>query len=243
MTDGPQGGPARNVVLVHGAYADGSSWSDVIPLLHRAGLTVTAVQNPLTSLSDDVAATRRALDRQDGATVLVGHSWAGTVITEAGDHPSVTALVYVAARAPDAGEDFTALAAQFPTPPANAGLVHNDGYAQLSESAFLEDFAGGVGEARARALYAVQGPIADDLFKARTTTAAWRDKPCYYSISRQDRTTAPELEQFLAERMNATTIEVDSSHLAMVTHPEAIADLIIMATHGTRSPAPNSTAR
>ncbi|MCZ7374183.1 alpha/beta fold hydrolase [Micromonospora sp. WMMC250] len=229
--------PASNVVLVHGAYADGSSWSDVIPILQRAGLTVTAVQNPLTTLADDVAATNRALDRQDGPTVLVGHSWAGTVISEAGNHPNVTALVYVAARAPDAGEDYAALAAQYPTPPANAGLVHHGGYGQLSEAAFLDDFAGGVDEVRARSLYAVQGPIADGLFKGRTTVAAWRDKPCYYSVSTQDRTTAPELERFLAERMNATTIEVESSHLAMVTHPETIADLIIMATRGTDSPA------
>lgn len=234
MSDTSPTRPARNVVLVHGAYADGSSWSDVIPLLQRAGLTVTAVQNPLTSLADDVAATKRALDRQDGPTVLAGHSWAGTVISEAGAHPEVSALVYVAARAPDAGEDYAALAAKYPTPPANAGLVHNDGYAQLSEKAFLEDFAGGVDPARARALYAVQGPIAGDLFSGRTTVAAWRDKPCYYSVSTQDRTTAPELERFLAERMNATTIEVESSHLAMVTHPETIADLILMATRGTR---------
>ncbi|MGW1451776.1 alpha/beta fold hydrolase [Micromonospora sp. NPDC002411] len=231
--------PASNVVLVHGAYADGSSWSDVIPILQRAGLTVTAVQNPLTSLADDVAATNRALDRQDGPTVLVGHSWAGTVISDAGNHPKVTALVYVAARAPDAGEDYAALAAQYPTPPANAGLLHHNGYAQLSETAFLEDFAGGVDEVRARSLYAVQGPIADGLFKGRTTVAAWRDKPCYYSVSTQDRTTAPELERFLAERMNATTIEVDSSHLAMLTHPETIADLIIMATRGARDPMPS----
>ncbi|MET7868051.1 alpha/beta fold hydrolase [Micromonospora taraxaci] len=231
--------PASNVVLVHGAYADGSSWSDVIPILQRAVLTVTAVQNPLTSLADDVAATNRALDRQDGPTVLVGHSWAGTVISDAGNHPKVTALVYVAARAPDAGEDYAALAATYPTPPANAGLVHHDGYAQLSEAAFLDDFAGGVDEVRARSLYAVQGPIADGLFKGRTTVAAWRDKPCYYSVSTQDRTTAPELERFLAERMNATTIEVESSHLAMVTHPETIADLIIMATRGARDPMPS----
>ncbi|MEU7655698.1 alpha/beta hydrolase [Micromonospora taraxaci] len=231
--------PASNVVLVHGAYADGSSWSDVIPILQRAGLTVTAVQNPLTSLADDVAATNRALDRQDGPTVLVGHSWAGTVISDAGNHPKVTALVYVAARAPDAGEDYAALAATYPTPPANAGLVHHDGYAQLSEEAFLDDFAGGVDGVRARSLYAVQGPIADGLFKGRTTVAAWRDKPCYYSVSTQDHTTAPELERFLAERMNATTIEVDSSHLAMVTHPETIADLIIMATRGARDPMPS----
>ncbi|WP_327038385.1 alpha/beta hydrolase [Micromonospora maris] len=234
MSDVSPPEPARNVVLVHGAYADGSSWSDVIPILQRAGLNATAVQNPLTSLADDVAATRRALDRQDGPTVLAGHSWAGTVITEAGDHPNVSALVYVAARAPDVGEDYAALAATYPTPPANAGLVHHDGFAQLSEEAFLADFAGGVDEARARALYAVQGPIAGDLFKARTTTAAWRDKPCYYSISILDRTTAPELERFLAQRMHATTIEVESSHLAMVTHPEAIADLILKAAQGTK---------
>ena len=221
--------PVRNVVLVHGAYADGSSWSDVIAILQRAAFTVTAVQNPLTSLADDVAATRRALDRQTGPTVLAGHSWGGTVISEAGNHANVAALVYVAARAPDAGEDYTALAARFPTPPASAGLVHSDGYAQLSEKAFLEDFAGRVDDIRARSLYAVQGPIADSLFASRTTVAAWRDKPCYYAISAQDRTTAPELERFVAQRMEATMIEVDSSHLAMITHPEVIADLIFAA--------------
>lgn len=229
MSDAQRAEPVGNVVLVHGAYADGSSWSEVIPILQQSGLNITAVQNPLTSLADDVAATRRALDRQDGPTVLVGHSWAGTVISEAGDHPKVSALVYVAARAPDAGEDFTALAAKFPTPPANAGLVHSDGFAQLSEEAFLDDFAGGVDRTRARALYAVQGPPAGTLFGSSTTTAAWRDKPCYYSISKRDRTTSPELERFLAQRMNATTIEVDTSHLAMITHPHAIADLILMA--------------
>ncbi|MDG4781287.1 alpha/beta hydrolase [Micromonospora sp. WMMD961] len=186
-----------------------------------------------------VRPTNRALDRQDGPTVLVGHSWAGTVISEAGNHPNVTALVYVAARAPDAGEDYAALATKYPTPPANAGLVHHGGYAQLGEAAFLDDFAGGVDEVRARSLYAVQGPIADGLFMGRTTVAAWRDKPCYYSVSTQDRTAAPELERFLAERMNATTTEVESSHLAMVTHPETIAGLIIMATRGADSAAPS----
>jgi pimeloyl-ACP methyl ester carboxylesterase len=220
---------AHNVVLVHGAYADGSSWSEVIPLLQQESLNVTAVQNPLTSLADDVAATRRILDAQDGPTVLVGHSWAGTVISEAGDDPKVTALVYVAARAPDAGEDFAALAANFPKPPANAGLVHLDGFERLSEKAFLEDFAGGVDPVHARALHAVQGTISDTLFKSRTTTAAWREKPCWYAISKKDRTSSPELERFLADRMNATTIEVDSSHLSMITHPREIADLIMAA--------------
>src|SRR6185369_14152864 len=220
---------ARNVVLVHGAYADGSCWSEVIGRLQKSGLRATAVQNPLTSLANDVKATQRALALQDGPTVLVAHSWGGMVITEAGVDPKVSALVYVAARAPEAGEDFTALAAKFPTPPASAGLVHNGGFAQLSEKAFLEDFAGGVDDERARALYAVQGPIADTLFASRTTIAAWHDKPCYYSISQQDRTTSPDLEEFLARRMAATTIELDSSHLAMITHPEDIADLILAA--------------
>ncbi|MFB2598372.1 alpha/beta fold hydrolase [Herbiconiux sp. P17] len=220
---------ARSVVLVHGAYADGSSWADVIPLLQAAGLAVTAVQNPLTSLADDVAATRRALAASDGPTVLAGHSWAGTVISEAGTDDRVSALVYIAARAPDAGEDYAALAGRFPTPPASAGLVHSDGFAQLSEAAFLDDFANGVDPERARVLYAVQGPISDTLFASRTTIAAWRTRPTFYSVSTRDRTTAPELEHFLAERMKAETIELDSGHLAMVTHPREVADLILAA--------------
>src|SRR4030081_2673297 len=133
---------ARNIVLVHGAYADGSCWSEVIARLQKLGLSATAVQNPLTSLADDVAATRRILAVQDGPTVLVRHSWAGTVISEAGLDPKVSALVYVAARAPDAGEDYTALAAKFPTPPASAGVVYDGDEGRLTEAAFLRDFAG-----------------------------------------------------------------------------------------------------
>jgi pimeloyl-ACP methyl ester carboxylesterase len=220
---------ARNVVLVHGAYADGSCWSDVIGRLQSAGLRATAVQNPLTSLADDVLATRRILALQDGPTVLVGHSWAGTVISEAGVDPKVSALVYVAARAPDAGEDYAALAGRFPTPPANAGLVRSGGFAQLSEDAFLKDFAGGVDPAKARVLYAVQGRIADTLFASRTTAAAWKIKPSWYAVSKQDRTTSPELERFLANRMHATTIEVDAGHLSLITHPQEITELILKA--------------
>src|SRR5271156_274638 len=165
---------AKNVVLVHGLYADGSSWIDVIPYLQRAGLKVTAVQNPLTSLADDVAATRRALELQDGPTGLVGHSFAGTIISEAGNDPKVSALVSVAARAPDAGEDFGVHAAKFPKPPASAGVVRANGFFWLSEEAFLRDFAGDVEPARARALYAVQGRGADELPTTKTTTAAWK---------------------------------------------------------------------
>ena len=140
-------GTVRNVVLVHGAYADGSSWSEVIERLQGAGLTATAVQNPLTSLADDVAHTRRVLALQDGPTILAGHSFAGTVITEAGIDPHVVGLVYVAARAPDAGEDYAALANRFPAPPANAGLVYTGGFGALTEDAFLNDFANGIDRA------------------------------------------------------------------------------------------------
>ena len=229
---------ADNAVLVHGAYADGSSWAGVIPLLQAEGMRVTAVQNPLTSLEDDAAATRRILDLQDGPTVLAGHSWAGTVISETGGHPNVSALVYVAARAPDAGEDYAALAGRFPTPPANAGLGHEtDGFAQLSEDAFLADFANGLDADRARVLFAVQGRISGTLFGGRTANAAWHDRPCWYAVSRDDRTTAPDLERFLAERMQAITVELDSGHLSLVTHPREIADLILQAAGRSRPAA------
>ena len=226
---------AKNVVLVHGLYADGSSWLEVIPYLQRAGLQVTAVQNPLTSLADDVAATRRVLALQDGPTVLVGHSFAGTIISEAGNDPKVSALVYVAARAPDAGEDFGALAAKFPKPPASAGVIKRDGFFWLSEEAFLRDFAGDVEPSKARALYAVQGRGADSLPNTKTTTAAWKVKPTWYQVSTEDRTINPELERFLAKRMNATTIELGSSHVSLVSHPKEIADMILLAAGHKKS--------
>jgi pimeloyl-ACP methyl ester carboxylesterase len=230
---GTVSGTVRNVVLVHGAYADGSSWSEVIERLQGAGLAATAVQNPLTSLADDVAHTRRVLALQDGPAILAGHSFAGTVITEAGMDPRVVGLVYVAARAPDAGEDYAALANRFPAPPANAGLVYTGGFGALSEDAFLNDFANGVDPVRARVLYAVQGRVSETLFSDRTTVAAWRSKPSWYAISRQDRTTSPELERFLADRMRATTIEIDSGHLSLVTHPDQVAQLIAEAARAT----------
>src|SRR4051795_5320002 len=150
---------ARNVVLVHGLFADGSSWSEVIPRLQAAGLNVTAVQNPLTTLPEAVASAERVVARQDGPTVLVGHSFSGMIVTEAGVHPNVSALVYVAARAPDANEDYAALAARFPAPPASAGIIYDGDEGRLSEEAFLRDFAGDLPTARARALFAVQQPF------------------------------------------------------------------------------------
>src|SRR5712672_1905642 len=218
---------ARNVVLVHGAWADGSSWAEVIPYLQAAGLKVTAVQNPLTSLEDSVAATRRALALQDGPTVLVAHSWGGTVISETGIDPKVTSLVYVAARAPDAAEDFVALSGKFPAGAVRAGVQEHDGFTRLSEESFLKYFANGV-EA-AEVLYAVQEPTAAALFGGRTTAAAWRSKPSWYAVSKLDQTINPDLERFLAKRMNATTVELEAGHLSLVSHPKEIADLILAA--------------
>ena len=220
---------ARNVVLVHGAWADGSSWAEVIPRLQRAGLHVTAVQNPLTSLADSVAETRRALALQDGPTVLVAHSWGGTVISETGTDPKVTALVYVAARAPDAGEDFVALSGKFPTMPVRAGVQERDGFTNLSEEAFIKYFANGVAHEKAEVLYAAQEPAAASLFCGRTTMAAWRSRPSWYAVSKMDQTISPDLERFLATRMKATTVELDAGHLSLVSHPQEIADLILAA--------------
>src|SRR5256886_4248022 len=220
---------ARNVVLVHGAWADGSSWAQVIPRLQAAGLHVTAVQNPLTSLEDSVAATRRVLAQQDGPTVLVAHSWGGTVISEVGTDPKVTALVYVAARAPDAGEDFVALSGKFPQVAARAGIENHDGLTKLSEDAFLKYFAYGVEPAKAKVLYAVQWPTAASIFAGRATMAAWRSKPSWYAVSKLDQTINPDLERFLAKRMNATTVELEAGHLSLVSHPKEVADLILAA--------------
>jgi pimeloyl-ACP methyl ester carboxylesterase len=220
---------ARNVVLVHGLFADGSCWTEVIARLQAAGLNVTAVQNPLTTLPEAVASAVRVLDRQDGPTVLVGHSFSGMIVTEAGVHPTVSALVYVAARAPDAGEDYTELAKTFPTPPASAGIVFDGDEGRLSEEAFLRDFAGDLPQAKAKVLYAVQEPFHKALLAGKTTQAAWHSKPSYYAVSTQDRTINPDLERFMAKRMGAKTVEINASHLALISHPEEVSRLILEA--------------
>jgi len=220
---------ARNVVLVHGLFADGSCWSEVIPRLQAEGLNVTSVQNPLTTLPEAVAAAQRVLDRQDGPTAFIGHSFSGMILTEAGVHEKVSALVYVAARAPDAGEDYTALAKTFPTPPASAGIVFDGDEGRLTEAAFLRDFAGDLPEAKAKVLYAVQEPFHKALLTGRTTHAAWRSKPSYYAVSTEDRTINPDLERFMAKRMGAKTIEVKASHLSLISHPDEISELILQA--------------
>jgi pimeloyl-ACP methyl ester carboxylesterase len=182
----------------------------------------------------DLACRRRRcnatiLALQDGPTVLVGHSFAGTIISEAGVDPKVAALVYVAARAPDAGEDYPALAARFPRPPASDGLVTSGGFAQLNEESFLKYFAGDVDPVKARILYAVQGRVSTSLFSGRTTVAAWRSKPSWYQVSANDKTISPELQRFMADRMKAKTIELRSSHVSLISHPQEIAALILEA--------------
>jgi pimeloyl-ACP methyl ester carboxylesterase len=225
---------AKNVVMVHGLFADGSCWSEVIPRLQAAGLNVTCVQNPLTTLPEAVASAQRVLARQNGPTVLVGHSFSGMIVTDAGVHPNVSALVYVAARAPDADEDYTALAKKFPTPPATAGIIFDGDEGRLGEEAFLRDFAGDVPEAKAKVLYAVQWPFNKALLTGKTTHAAWRSKPSWYAVSTEDRTINPDLERFMAKRMGAKTIEVKASHVSLISQPDTIAKLILEAS-GQRS--------
>jgi pimeloyl-ACP methyl ester carboxylesterase len=220
---------ARNAVLVHGLFADGSCWSDVIRRLQAAGIIATSVQSTLTTLEDSVAAAQRVLAIQDGPTVLVGHSFSGMIVTEAGVDRKVSALVYVAARAPDAGEDYTALAKQFPTPPASAGIVWSGDWGQLGEAAFLRDFAGDLPTEQARVLYAEQAPFNRQLLTGKTKHAAWRSKPSWYAVSTDDRTIDPDLERFMAKRMNARTIEVKASHLSLISQPETITRLILEA--------------
>ncbi|HEY4298944.1 MAG TPA: alpha/beta hydrolase [Paraburkholderia sp.] len=223
-------GPVKNIVLVHGLFADGSSWGKVIPLLQAKGYHVTAVQNPTTSLDADVDAVKRALAQQNGPTLLVAHSYGGMVISQTGDDPKVAGLVYIAARAPDAREDYPALTKKYAPAPASAGLQWSaDGYGKLSEQAFVNDFAGDLPKAEAETYYAVQQPIGKAIGMAKTTVAAWHDKPTWYAVSTEDRTINPDLERFMANRMHAHTIEIKSSHVSLISHPADVADLILEA--------------
>jgi pimeloyl-ACP methyl ester carboxylesterase len=222
--------PQTSVVLVHGAFADGSSWNKVIPLLQAKGLKVVAVQNPLTSLADDVTATKRVIDAQAGPVVLVGHSWGGTVITEAGNHDKVKALVYVAAFAPGAGETTADGGKGYPPPP---GLAHPiasaDGFLTLSPETVAQDFAQDVGPQEANLIAVTQGPIAAANFDAKITTPAWSGRPSWYIVAANDRMIQPDAERAFAKRIKATTTELQTSHVPMVSQPEQVADVIVAA--------------
>jgi pimeloyl-ACP methyl ester carboxylesterase len=224
---------ARDVVLVHGAWADGSSWAKVIPLLEAAGLHVVAVQNPLTSLQDDVAAVQRAIALQDGPVLLVGHSYGGAVITEAGTDPKVAGLVYVAAFAPDAGQAVGELGKEFPPAPGGAEIRPDaGGFLMMTLKGIEEDFAQDLPTAERRILAATQGPTSGAAFGARLTNAAWKTKPTWYVVAANDRMIAPDLERQFAKTMKAKTITVPSSHVPMLSHAQQVAKLIIEASKG-----------
>ncbi|ASV98363.1 alpha/beta fold hydrolase [Paraburkholderia aromaticivorans] len=224
----PMTGPVRNVVLVHGAFVDGSSWNGVVAKLQQKGYHVSSVQNPLTSLADDVAATRRVLARQQGPTMLVGHSWGGVVITEAGANaPNVAGLVYVAAIAPDLHESTVDLMKRAAPMPAGAGIIKDpSGFLWLDRTKYHADFAADVPENVTRVLATAQVPIAATAFSETVSQVAWKEKPSWYVITTRDRAVSPEVERFMAERMGAKVVPMASSHLAPVSHAGAIADVI-----------------
>jgi pimeloyl-ACP methyl ester carboxylesterase len=220
-----------NIVLVHGAWADGSSWSSVIEHLQADGYHVTAPQFPLTSLAADVARLRQVLALQDGPTVVTGHSYGGQVMTALGtDTPNVAGLVYIAAFGLDEMESLGGLLAQGPPTPALAHrFVDDQGLVWLTEDDFVSHFAGDVEPVKAKVLYAVQQPLAASAFDDVMTVPAWKLVPSWYLVAQDDQALPPEAERMFANRMNATTIEVPSGHLAMVSHPAEVAKLTEMA--------------
>jgi pimeloyl-ACP methyl ester carboxylesterase len=220
-----------NIVLVHGAWADGSCWSGVIERLQADGFQVRAPQFPLTSLADDVARLRQVLNFQDGPTIVVGHSYGGQIITALGtDAPNVAGLVYIAAFALDEGESLGALLSQGPVTPALAHLFTDArGFGWLSEDDFVNHFAADVESKRARVLYSVQQALAASAFTDVMGTAAWRTLPSWYLVAQNDEAIPPDAERQFAERMGATTVEVPSSHVAMVSHPADVAELVEQA--------------
>lgn len=220
------------VVLVHGAFADGSSWSKVIPLLREKGIDVVAVQNPLSSLEADVAATHRAIDLVDGPVVLVGHSWAGVVITEAGDNPKVKSLVYVAAFAPDSGQSIASMTADLPPAPYAPYLRKDDGgYLTLSEEGVRKNFAQDLPASEAELVAITQGPWNADCIDATVTHAAWHEKPVRTVIAEDDRMIPPALQEQMASAVNAKIVRVPSSHVVMLSHPEIVADAILASVN------------
>lgn len=224
----PMTGPVRNVVLVHGAFVDGSSWNGVVAKLQQKGYHVSSVQNPLTSLADDVAATRRVLALQKGPTLLVGHSWGGTVITEAGANaPNVAGLVYIAAIAPDLHESAMDLMNRAAPMPASRNIAKDSsGFLWLDRTKYHADFAADVPENLTRVLATAQVPIAATAFDETVSQVAWREKPSWYVLTTKDQAVSPAVEKFMADRMGAKVVPIASSHLAPVSHAGAIADVI-----------------
>jgi pimeloyl-ACP methyl ester carboxylesterase len=220
----------KNIVLVHGAWADGSSWAKVIPLLQAKGYTVTAVQNPLTSLDDDVSATKRVLDMQNGPVLLVGHSWAGMVITQAGTDPKVAGLVYVDAFAPDVGQSTADLGKGYPAPAGLSTVLPAGAFLWLSPAGVAQFFAPDLPRSETDVMAATQGPIAASSFGAKVTAAAWKTKPSWAIYGSRDQMIDTGLERDMAKRINAAVLVVDgASHVPMLSQLEKVANFIAAA--------------
>jgi pimeloyl-ACP methyl ester carboxylesterase len=228
-----------NIVLVHGAWADGSCWSGVIGSLQTDGFRVRAPQFPLSSLADDVARLRQVLEFQDGPTIVVGHSYGGQIITALGsDAPNVVGLVYIAAFALDEGESLGALLSQGPVTPALAHLFTDSrGFGWLSEDDFVSHFAADVEPIRARVMYAVQQPLASSAFTDVMGAPAWKSVPSWYLVAQNDEAIPPDGERMFASRMGATTVEIPSSHVAMVSHPAEVTELVERAAEAVGAAA------
>ncbi|WP_244215155.1 alpha/beta hydrolase [Pedobacter miscanthi] len=225
-----QTGQIKNIVVVHGAFADGSGWKGVYNILSKKGYHVTVVQNPLTGLRDDVEATKRILDKQDGPTVLVGHSWGGVVITEAGTHPKVAALVYVAAYQPDKGENTLKWAKALPDAPEFGILPPDDrGFVYYRKEKFHAGFAADLSKAETDFMFASQQPIYGESFATPVAEAAWRIKPSYGIVATEDKSINPDTERNMYKRSNTKITEVKGSHVIFASQPEAVAKVIINA--------------
>src|SRR3984885_11577381 len=219
----------KTVLLIHGAWADGSSWSKLIPLLEAKGLHVVAVQIPLTSFADDVAATQRAIALEDGPLLLVGHSYGGAVITEAGNDPKVAGLVYVSAVAPDQGESAFGLITSVPTPVGSELRPDKSGFLKLTPKGIAEDFAQDLSAKEIAVLIATQVPVSVAAMKGEVTIPAWKSKSSWYIIAANDRAISPDLEAAQAKRIGATTTTAPSSHVIMLAQPSKVADVIVDA--------------
>jgi pimeloyl-ACP methyl ester carboxylesterase len=221
---------AKTVILVHGAFADGSSWAKVIPLLQAKGLNVVAVQNPLSSLAADVDAANRVIEAQTGPVILVGHSYGGVVITQAGAHPKVAALVYVAAFAPPKDESVNGLGKGQPAPPWSGSIkTDSGGYLSLTPEGIAKFFAQDLPAKEIAVLAATQGPTFGGAFDDKVTATAYSAKPSWYVVAKQDRMIPPDLEMAMAKAINAKITEVDASHVAMLSKPKEVADVILAA--------------
>jgi len=220
----------KNIVLVHGAFADGSSWSKIIPILEAQGYHVVAVQNPLTSLADDVAATKRIIALQDGPVLLVGHSWGGAVITQAGDDPKVAGLVYVAAYAPNAGESANEASAPFGiTEGQKAIRVDSEKFAYMTPEGILNHFAQGLPMEERKLVLAVEGQSYGPMFDEKLSVAAWKNKPSWVIIAANDQMLPPAMEEASAKRLGATATTLSTCHLAMLEQPIKVAAVIDQA--------------